>query len=563
MNSPIDPNRPSQEPQTETTTPPIVSAENLPPKALAKHIVIEVPPKHTSPLIVKPAPPPRSRELLEKKIVLLKQKYDQIQNEFERTEIPHEKIACYISMKTIKNQISYIKAEKDAVKAEEHSLIMKTIYKGFDKACQILNPFGQVSRPANTSVAGTFPFNPLTYAAALADTASFFSDLYKLTKTTKQLQIITSLEKKGIERLSSIGINIQSERIYGDSLEERGESRVEADSRIQKMETEREILLQYLKPLADLKKKVDPSSAGHRLGVGVAKMGLSYLDVAHAIIGFASIFVIAQTMVVTGLAVSSLSVLFTGALVAVDFLVTRANLKNAVASLHNLQFLSVKFRASLEEQWKKVSDVEIKKVSENSLNLFENTVTPYLKQKLEIKIIEQWLIRASDVLVIAATAAAVVTTILAVTTVGAVALPLLLIPIAIGASAAILILSSPFLAKWIVEKQNGKKIPKPEEFQQTLFKQLEEEQANWSELVRNDLHYHTNTYVLYNLVKDYYRGGLSMGPQEWAQSLVGPQSAEARRAFDKALNHKMLHHEARRLTVRQIEKMEAREKDKR
>ena len=509
MSQPIDSNRPPLKISKEDTAPNIVPADGFQPKTRAKHTPHGMPPKHPSPLAIKPALPPRSKELLKQKIVLLKQKYVQIQHDYEQTEIPHKKIACYVHMKNIKNQISYIQAE-DAMVLEECSPIIKTIYKGFTKASEILNPFDQPSRPGSTSAAGTFPFNPLTYVAALSDTVSFFSDLYRLVKTSRQLQIITNLEKKEVERLDSIAINIRSERLLANDQEKRGESRAEADRRIENMEKERGLLLTYLKPLADLKKQVDLSHTSHRLAVGATKMGLSYLDVAHAIIGFASIFVIAESMMITGLSVSGLSVLLTGALVAVDFFITRANLKNAAASLHNLQFLSQKFRESAEKQWKKLPDIAVKKVSQNSVELFENTVAPYLQHKLQVKITEQWFLRAADVLVIAATAAAVVTTILAVTGMGSVVLPFLAIPVILGISSTALLLSAPFLAEWIAKKQSVK-IPTQEEFEQKLFKQIEEEQNNWNELVRNDLHYHTNTYVIYNLVKNYYSGGLNIG----------------------------------------------------
>ncbi|MDP1835806.1 MAG: hypothetical protein Q8K75_07745 [Chlamydiales bacterium] len=185
-----------------------------------------------------------------------------------------------------------------------------------------------------------------------------------------------------------------------------------------------------------------------------------------------------------------------------------------------------------------------KQIIGSSANNLEQTINPYLNQRLQTKRIGEWVKGAGEMMALTATglgAAGLVATVAG----GGAGAPLLVAAAVMGIASTATIYGGGLLVNKFRKMQLGKDRVKTDQFDAAMMGQLEKEVKNWDVLKGAGMEGNTTAAAMFEVVKKHY-GGMpkDWGPKEWAQSLVNdaPKGPERKR-FKEAMGV-MLYHDS-------------------
>ncbi len=223
-----------------------------------------------------------------------------------------------------------------------------------------------------------------------------------------------------------------------------------------------------------------------------------------------------------------------------------------------------------------------------SKKLFLDDVGPYMKQRLKMKRITEWVQVASDLLAACATAASVAALILLITTgwggLGAFALVFLFL-----AGSTVVRYGGSFLVDQILKGQQRRRqflqaeangqvqtptnwkgkidqglrraglrghLMDKREFYPAIYKQMEEELKNWDAIKASGQEEKTIAFIMFNTVRDYLpeKLPLHVDAKRYAQMLVSNEG-HSQKTFAQAMGTGMLHHDLSRFTPHKILKL--------
>lgn len=495
----------------------------------------------------------------------LKMDYKELKMKYQNASDPAARVSFYVQKERVKARIIETQAKITGLKEMQRSIWLRKVEARAKTAMN--KTFKLIRGPKVGSIAmrSTSPFNPRTYLQFSMDLGNAIGSAVKLVRIKKQLAFLERLEKKGAEELEKVNAEIESLRIQNPN-----------DPKLKTLETAKTNLEENLAALQASKMSLEPGRRQKELIAGVPGLAVSGTGVGLGIAGLIAA-IHGSSMVLMGvtLAGAVLYAVVVAPYVLLDFLVTRSNLKNASKSLANLKMRSVNYASSLgkkrvEVALKQQYTKELRELSTSSQECFEGVLRPYIDQRLKGKILEEWLYRAADVLFVASVGALVGAAAAGVAT-GGIGFVAMIVPVAIALSGTLLTFFAHDLAKLVVGLQarvmKGEKKPSGEEFLEKVYEQMGKEFARWEELKSTGLHSHSNLFILFLMVKDYYPRKMYQGiPEEdlpeaakkWAEGLLGDDSAENKRRFHKVLGERLTKHESQApiFKTRKISKFE-------
>lgn len=219
----------------------------------------------------------------------------------------------------------------------------------------------------------------------------------------------------------------------------------------------------------------------------------------------------------------------------------KKNMVNARIEIGNAMTVAMHLLDGKPEFARFAQSLKAKQVAASSNMAMQETMVPFLEQRLKTKQIGEWVRGAGETLSLASTGFA------AAGFVGLVAngagAPLLVAAAALGFSSTATIYGGGFLVNKIRKMQLGKDRISTAEFNEKMISQLQAEVSNWQALEDSGLAGQSTASAMFEMMKKHYPAmPKSWGPKEWAESLVndapkGPERKRFRDAQEAMLYH--------------------------